>query len=222
MDPQFWLQRWQQGQTGWHRDGVMPLLEQHWHSLALAPGSRVLVPLCGKSLDMLWLSGQGFRVLGVDLSPLAIQQFFAEHQLDAQVHEAADGTHHVAGAIEIIRGDIFGLDAATLASCSSVYDRAAVIAMPQAMRERYAQHVYARLPTGARALMITLEYPQAEMDGPPFSVDQAEVQRLLAATWDITQLERRDILHSQPRFSAQGVTALHTAVYQLTRRAHAH
>lgn len=221
MDPQFWLHRWQQGQTGWHRDGVMPLLEQHWHTLGLAPGSRILVPLCGKSLDMPWLASQGHRVLGVDLSPLAIQQFFAEHQLCAQVHEAADGTHYVAGAIEIIRGDIFGVAAATLASCTGVYDRAAVIALPATMRERYARQVYARLPAGAQALMITLDYPQAEMDGPPFSVDQGEVQRLFAGGWDIAQLERRDILHSQPSFSAQGVTALHTAVYRLTRNDHA-
>lgn len=178
MQAEFWLQRWREGRTGFHHERPMPLLLEHWPSLALSKGSRVLVPLCGKTLDMPWLAAQGHRVLGVELSPLAVAQFFAEHGLVPERYASPMGVRHVAGDIEIIQGDVFGLDDATLAGCDAVYDRAAVIALPAPMRERYAHEVYARLPTGCRGLMITLEYPQAEMEGPPFSVDAAEVDVL--------------------------------------------
>ncbi len=218
MQAQDWLQRWREGRTGFHRDAPMPLLVQHWHTLALPPDSRVLVPLCGKSLDMIWLAAQGYRVLGVELSPLAVEQFLAENELDAQVHDSPQGRHHVSGSIEVIQGDVFGLDAATLATCQGIYDRAAIIALPAPLRHTYAERVYARLPPGCRGLMITLEYPQAEMDGPPFSVDAAEIDALLDADFAIDRLERRDILASQPTFSAQGISALHTSVYMLRNR----
>jgi thiopurine S-methyltransferase len=217
METDFWLQRWREVRTGFHRDRVMPLLEQHWDALALAPGSRVFVPLAGKSLDMLWLAAQGYRVLGVELSPLAAQQFFAESGLHPEVHESRYGRHHVAGAIELICGDAFALDTSALADCAGVYDRAAVIALPADMRRRYAEELYARLPTGCRGLMITLEYPQAEKAGPPFAVDEREVRNLFGARWSVDLLERRDILAAQPGFVAEGVSALSTAVYRLRR-----
>ncbi|MEO7063180.1 MAG: thiopurine S-methyltransferase [Dokdonella sp.] len=217
METNFWLQRWREGRTGFHRDRVMPLLTQHWDALALSPGSRVFVPLAGKSLDMLWLAAQGYRVLGVELSSLAVQQFFADNDLRPEVHDSRYGRHHVAGAIELICGDAFALDAAALADCASVYDRAAVIALPADMRRRYAEELYARLPAGCRGLMITLEYPQAEKVGPPFSVDEREVRSVFGARWQIDLLDRRDILDSEPGFVAEGVSALATAVYRLRR-----
>lgn len=218
MQAEFWLERWREGRTGFHRDAPMPLLLRHWPALALPRGSRVLVPLCGKTLDMFWLAEQGHRVLGVELSPLAVKQFFAEHGLTPASHESPLGIHHVAGNIEIIEGDVFALDDATLAGCGAVYDRAAVIALPPPLRARYAREVYARLPAGCRGLMITLDYPQQEMDGPPFSVDAGEVAALFGAHWNVEQLERLDILASQPRFQEDGVTALHTGVYRLQRK----
>jgi thiopurine S-methyltransferase len=223
MDTEYWLQRWREGRTGWHHTDVMPLLEQHWPALAVPRGTRVLVPLCGKSLDMLWLSRQGLDVLGVDVSPVAIAAFLAENGLHAHTRSAADGTHHAidnppGGAIEIINGNAFTLEAASLAACDAFYDRAAMIALPAPLRERLAGEVYAKLPARARGLLITLDYPAGEMQGPPFSVDDAEAHRLLDAHWRIKQLERRDILASQPSFSERGVTALHTAVYGLERR----
>jgi thiopurine S-methyltransferase len=218
MDADFWLQRWDQGQIGFHQDRVMPLLEKHWPSLALPAGSQVFVPLAGKSLDMLWLAAQGHRVLGVELSPLAVQQFFAEHGLQPRVHESRHGVHHVAGGIELICGDAFALDAQVLADCAAVYDRAALIALPAPMRQRYASQVYGVMPVGAQGLLITLEYPQTQKAGPPFSVVPAEVDALLAGQWQVDALERRDILSQEPRFVAAGVTSLDTAVYRLRRR----
>ncbi|MEO8365937.1 MAG: thiopurine S-methyltransferase [Pseudoxanthomonas sp.] len=217
MEADFWLQRWREGQTGFHRVEVMPLLETHWPALRLAAGSRVLVPLAGKSLDMHWLAAQGHRVLGVELSPLAVQQFFAEAGLQPVRHHSRYGEHFVAGPVEVILGDAFGLDAGLLADIAAVYDRAALIALPAGLRRRYLDTVYAGLPGGCEGLLITLEYPQTEKAGPPFSVEAEEVARLFNLPWHATLLERRDILGQEPRFQAEGVTALATTVYRLQK-----
>ncbi len=212
MHPDFWLQRWQDGQIGFHRDEVMPLLQKHWPSLELPSGSRVLVPLCGKTLDMHWLAAQGHRVLGVELSALAVQQFFDEAGLTPQRRTSVYGEHYSAGPIEIIRGDAFALDESLLADIAGIYDRAALIALPPPLRQQYRDTLYARVPVGCRGVLITLEYPQDEKQGPPFSVEQPEVERLFAQPWEADLLERRDILDQQPGF---GTTALSTTVYRL-------
>lgn len=223
MDTEFWLQRWREGRTGWHRNAVMPLLERHWPTLQLPRGSRVLVPLCGKSLDMLWLSAQGHDVLGVELSPVAVEAFLRENQLYARSRAKADGTwfkvtNPPGGSIDIINGDVFAVDAATFGDCNAFYDRAAMIALPAPMREHLARDVYARLPSGSRGLLIVLDYPQHEMEGPPFSVDGAEVHRLLDSNWIASELERRDIFDDDPSFAERGVTAMHTGVYAVRRK----
>lgn len=219
MDPEFWQQRWREGRTGFHQDKPMPLLLRHWPALGLAPGSRVFVPLAGKSLDLAWLAAQGHRVLGVELSPLAVAQFFEEQGLAPQVRESRYGRHYSAGNIELVCGDVFALDAEALADCAAVYDRAALIALPPPLRRRYVRELYALLPGGCRGLLITLEYPPHEKQGPPFSVPEDEVRELYGRDWEVTTLERRDILAQQPGFAAEGVSALETAVYALSRKA---
>lgn len=218
MQPEFWLQKWQDQQIGFHQDKVMPLLEKHWPTLRLPAGSQVLVPLCGKSLDLAWLAAQGHRVLGVELSPLAVEQFFAEHGLTPHTRLTRYGTHYTAGDIELICGDVFDVDAGLLADCAGVYDRAALIALPAPLRARYVEEVYGRLPAHCQGLLITLEYAQHEKAGPPFSVDADEVQARYGAHWTVDSLERREILAHEPRFAAEGVTSLQTAVYRLQRR----
>ena len=218
MEPDFWHERWQQNRIGFHQDRPLPLLCKHWPALGVAADARVFVPLCGKSVDMAWLAGRGHRVLGVELSELAVRQFFEERGLDPDVRETRYGRHYTAGPYELIAGDAFGLDAEALASCSAVYDRAALIALPPDLRRRYADTTWRHLPAGCTGLLVTLEYPQEQKDGPPFSVEEAEVRQLLEPGWDIAVLERRDILAGEDRFREAGVTHLHTAVYQLTLR----
>lgn len=219
MDAAFWHDRWETGRIGFHQDRVLPLLEQYWDATGVPDGSRVFVPLSGKSLDMAWLAARGHRVLGVELSQLAVDAFFLEQGLVPEVHESAYGRHHVAGAIEVIVGDAFGLDAAVLADCGGVYDRAALIALPPELRRPYLRSLYARLPAGCRGLVVTLEYPQHEKDGPPFSVPEVEVRAGLAPAWTVDTLERRDILAREPGFVAGGVTALSTTAYAVARAA---
>lgn len=218
MDPDFWHQRWRENRIGFHQETPTPLLLGHWSALALAPGSRVFVPLAGKSLDLVWLAARGHRVLGVELSPLAVAQFFAEHGLTPQVHDSRYGRRYRAGEIELICGDVFGLDADVLSDCAAVYDRAALIALPPLLRRRYVGELHALLPAGCRGLLITLEYPQHEKQGPPFAVPESEVRELYGRDWRVETLERRDILAQQPGFVADGVSALETVAYRLSKR----
>ncbi len=218
MQPDFWHERWQGNRIGFHGDAPLPLLLEHWPALGLEAGSRIFVPLCGKSLDMVWLAAQGHRVLGVEISELAVQQFFAELELVPETRATPCGTHYSAGPWELICGDAFTLTEDALAGCAGVYDRAALVALPPRMRRTYAATALWRLPARCRGLLVTLEYPQEQKAGPPFAVDETEVCALLEADWMVELLERRDILASEPPFQAAGVTALSTAVYRFERR----
>ncbi|MDQ2149940.1 thiopurine S-methyltransferase [Alcaligenaceae bacterium C4P045] len=215
MDADFWLARWEEGATHFHQQRVTPLLQKYWPTLALPAGSKVLVPLCGKSLDMVWLAEQGHQVLGVELAEVAVQQFFSENALDPVITPSAVGSHYRAGNIEIICGDIFALDDAVLGGCLGAYDRAALVALPEEMRARYAAHVYGKLARDYRGLLLTLDYPQTQMPGPPFSVGDDEVQRLFVGHSTATLLSRRDILDKEPKFAERGLKQLDTLVYKL-------
>jgi thiopurine S-methyltransferase len=217
MHPDFWHQRWAENQIGFHQSTPTPLLLKHWPTLGVAADARVFVPLAGKSLDMAWLASQGHRVLGVELSQVAVEQFFAEHGLTPELEESRYGRHYRAGGIELIVGDAFGLDTDLLRDCTAVFDRAALIALPPELRIRYARELYARLPTNCRGLLVSLEYPQVERPGPPFSVSADEVHALYDRDWDVDLLERRPIPPDHPGYVA-GVSALDTAVYGLRRR----
>jgi len=217
MEPDFWHQRWTDNQIGFHQAAPTPLLTEYWPSLGVPAGTRVFVPLAGKSLDMLWLASQGYRVLGVELSKLAVEQFFAEHHQAPEIRETGSGTHYRAGEIELICGDAFALDEAVLRDCSAVFDRAALIALPPELRLRYASELYAKLPPGCRGLLVSLEYPQAERDGPPFSVPEDEVRALFGRDWDIDLRARRHIPPEHPGF-VSGVSKLDTVAYALRQR----
>ena len=156
-------------------------------------------------------------MLAVELSQVAVDEFFAEHGLVPEVEATRHGLHHRAGGIELIRGDAFDLDAGLLSRCAAVFDRAALIALPPALRARYVGELYARLPRGCRGLLVTLEYPQADRDGPPFSVQEDEVQALYAGDWTVDLRERRQILPDHPGYVG-GASRLDTAVYGLARR----
>ncbi len=217
MDAAFWHQRWADNQIGFHQSTPTPLMVKYWPSLEVPAGARVFVPLCGKSLDMAWFAAQGHRVLGVELSRTAVEQFFAEHGLAPEIGESRYGSHYRAGLIEIIVGDAFGLDGDILRDCSAVFDRAAIIALPPELRARYATELYGHLPAGCRGLLITLEYPQDDRPGPPFSVGEDEVHARFDHGWDVERIDRRPIPSDHPGFIG-GVSRLDTAVYTLRKR----
>lgn len=218
MDADFWLKRWRDGATGFHMSRVTPLLEKYWSTLELPATARVLVPLCGKSLDMGWLAAQGHAVLGVELAPVAVEQFFDEQGLTPETHDSPAGKHYVAGQVEIICGDIFDLDPATLSSCSGVYDRGAMVALPPEMRKRYARRVYGGLAPAYRGMLLTLEYDQSLMDGPPFSVKADEIRNLLDVHTRSSVIDKMDIISKEPKFQARGLTQLDSVVWRLEGR----
>ncbi len=218
MEPEFWRERWATNQLGFHLFEVNPGLRQHWQALAVAEGTKVLVPLCGKSLDLMWLVGQGYRVLGVELSERAVEAFFSEQNLTPRITQRGAFTVYEASGIEVWCGDFFALDAQIVADCKALYDRAALIALPPPMRVRYAKHLNSLLAPGCRGLLITLDYDQTLKDGPPFAVSDDEVDLLLGAHWTREVLAKRDILDQSSQFRKAGVPRLDERVYRLTRR----
>ena len=217
MHEEFWQARWARNEIGFHLQEVNPYLQAHWPSLGLAAGSEVLVPLCGKSLDMPWLAAQGCRVLGVELAERAVADFFAEQGLAAQV--SADGAlqRHQAAGIALLQGDLFAVTPAQTAGCRGYYDRAALIALPSELRPRYVAHVRELLPSGCRGLLVTIDYPQAQMDGPPFAVGDAEVRALYGADWRVELVQEDEVLRQNWRFLERGLTSLVERVYRLER-----
>ncbi len=216
MDREFWYQRWRAGQTGFHESDVNPLLIRYWSSLGVDRSDRVFVPLCGKSVDMVWLAAQGHRVLGVELSPVAVEAFFDEQGLDPRVRHRDGFEIWDAGDIRIFCGDFFALDRELIGRIGAVYDRAALIALPETMRADYVRHLRGLLPpAGAPVLLVTLEYDAADMDGPPFPVARSEVDERFGPEWQVECLHHEDALAGSPRLRDKGLTALAQAVYRL-------
>lgn len=218
MDEGFWQRRWARNEIGFHLNEVNPNLRRHWSGLHLAEGARVLVPLCGKSLDMPWLASQGFAVLGVELSERAVEDFFAEQGLTAEVSTRGDFKLYRAGALEILCGDFFALSSGDVADCEVLYDRAALIALPTDMRQRYVEHLTSILAPSCQGLLITLDYEQEQMSGPPFAVSDAEVRHSLGSRWDIELLERTNVLDGNWKFLQRGLSRLEESCYRLVRR----
>jgi len=218
MDPDFWHDRWQANQIGFHQDKINVYLERYWSRLELDPGSRVLVPLCGKSLDLLWLREQGYAVVGIELSNIAVQAFFEENGVTPAIQEETHCTRWSCEDIELLCGDFFNFEAADLGKVDALYDRAALIALTAAQRQHYARRLARLLKPGTPGLLVTLDYDQAEMNGPPFAVSNGEVQRLYDADFDIQHLTRLDALAADPKFREKGLSALTEHVYRLVRK----
>ena len=217
MEPQFWHARWRSGQIGFHQSAVDRHFKKHWPELGLASHSRVFVPLCGKSLDLLWLLETGHAVAGVELSAVALESFCMEHGIPARRRTLDHFDVYEAAGLELYRGDFFDLGRELLKPFSAVYDRAALISWKPELRARYVAHMTSLSIPGTKTLLITMEYPQAQMSGPPFSVSADEVERLYARDHAVEVLAKEDVLANEPRLRARGVAQLHEVCYRLTR-----
>ncbi|MEM6275986.1 MAG: thiopurine S-methyltransferase [Pseudomonadota bacterium] len=190
MDASFWHERWQNDQIAFHEGARNALLARHWPGLCM--GHRVFVPLCGKAEDLAWLAAQGHDVVGAELDARAVAAFFAEHDLAPEISRQGGLTLYAAGSVSIWQGDIFALNAEALGPVDATFDRAALVALPPEMRARYAPHLTA-LTSRAPQLLITYEYTNPEMQGPPHSVPEKEVRERYEAAYSVTTLERTDI-----------------------------
>jgi thiopurine S-methyltransferase len=217
VQPEFWHDRWRAGQLGFHQSTVDRNLRAYWPGLKLAPDCRVFIPLCGKSLDLLWLRARGHAVVGVELSAVALESFCMENGIPARRRLTGDFDVYQAERLELFRGDYFVLTPELLGDVAALYDRAALISWPPDLRESYVTHVAALTRPGTQTLLITLEYNQDQLSGPPFSVSADEVTRLYARHHEIRRLGREEILANEPRLRSRGLTGLHEVCYQLTR-----
>lgn len=187
MERDFWQSRWSGGSTPWHADAVNPTLIEHIDRLVSGP-SRILLPLCGKSVDMGWLAERGHRPIGVELIEDAARAFFFEAGTEPEIESTDSGDRWSGGGVEIRVADIFELD--DIGPIDAVWDRAALIALPPDSRRRYVEQI-ARLAPGAPILLSTVHYDPAVMDGPPFSVSPAEAADLYPGA---EPLARADII----------------------------
>jgi thiopurine S-methyltransferase len=217
MQPEFWHRRWATGQIGFHQSTVDKNLRRHWPTLNLGRGSRVFAPLCGKSLDLIWLRDQGHLVVGVELSATALEAFHAENAISARRRVQGGFDVYESSSLELYRGDFFALTPALLGDAAAVYDRAALISWAPELRRGYVEHIAELVSSGTQMLLITLEYLQSQMPGPPFSVKGEEVRSLYSGNFKIQEIARGDILPLEARFRGLGVTELLEVCYHLVR-----
>ncbi len=215
MNQDFWLERWEKGEIGFHQGEFNPHLLQHWRDLSAVPGSKVFVPLCGKTRDMLWLRQRGHSVFGIELSTIAVETFFQENGFTPTLSSSQNFKHYTADDIQLLRGDFFDLTKNDLKDVHAVYDRASLVALPPEMRQQYASHLADVLPKRAKVLLITFDYQQREMPGPPFAVSRGEVEALFRDRAQIRLLAQYDVLAENPRFQQRGLSRLHESVFSL-------
>lgn len=213
MKTEFWTQCWREGRTPWHEGLPNARLRCHFERLGLRPGDRVFVPLCGKSEDLWWLHERGMQVLGIDLSPLAARAFLQAHGLAFTETRGRRFTVFESPGFRLLAGDFFDLRAADLAGVAAVYDRAALVALPAPMRRRYAECLTRWL--AAPILLVSLEYPEGETEGPPFPVREAEVRTLFAGRRRVEHLGEEDVLERSD-LRKRGLTRLHEHGYLIS------
>ena len=192
MDAQFWHQRWKNNEIGFHEGKPNALLVKYVHELSLLKARRLFLPLCGKTLDIGWLLSKGYRVAGAELSQLAIEQLFMELGLQPNITKVDTVERWSAKHLDIFVGDIFAVSRQILGPVDAVYDRAALVALPADTRTHYTAHLI-EIAKKAPQLLITFEYDQRVMDGPPFSVSHEEVLRHYDGTYEVRLLASTDV-----------------------------
>lgn len=188
MDASFWHRKWEENKIGFHESEANPILVNHFKALCLSKGSRVFVPLCGKTLDISWLLSNGYRVAGAELSEIAVAQLFNELGVEPEISSTGKLKHYSAKDIDIFVGDIFDLSEALLGPIDAIYDRAALVALSEELRQRYAVRL-TEITGKAPQLLVSYVYDQTLMTGPPFSLSDEEVNQHYKDQYDLTLLE---------------------------------
>lgn len=209
---EYWHNRWDKEQTGWHRAIYNDLLLKHWPSINAPSGGQVIVPLCGKSLDMLWLAEQGYNVVGLEMVEQAVQAFFEENKLETVSNEIGKHIKYSSPPFTIFQGDLFDLEAGVV-QADAWYDRAAMVALPNSLREDYVKQICQQTKPGASGLLITFAYPQEQMDGPPFALHDEDVFRFFSNGFEVECLEKIDLEDEKDR----GLSKVTSTVFKITR-----
>lgn len=192
MKASFWHQKWAEGDTAFHSGKTHTFLKAHLKNLKLGAGGRIFLPLCGKTRDIAWLLAQGYQVVGVELSEFAIKQLFDELGIQPTIRTLDKFSLYQALNIDIFVGDIFDLNRLLIGQVHGIYDRAALVALPAGMRRKYTRHLL-NLTDGADQLLITFEYPQELLEGPPFSIPASELVQLYTPAYQVLPLASQDV-----------------------------
>ena len=201
-----WLERWQVGRTGWHEPGGNQNLKKYWR----VRGRRVLVPLCGKTPDLLWLEAQGNDVVGVELAGIAVNGFFADNALEYERSEGELTQYRaLTRRITLYCGDYFAFESQPF---DAHYDRGALVALTPELRARYAEHTSALLSDDAEQLVLTVDYDQSVCDGPPFSLTEQEITGYWPRLQQIASVD--DTQNAPPKFLDAGLTRMHEVVWR--------
>jgi len=212
-----WHSRWESNKIGWHADQVNQNLIDYFSKLNLVDGDKIFVPLCGKSVDMFYLLKRGLKVVGVEMSEIAVEQFFSENKLEYSVAKVDDLMLYEGDGIQIFCGDFFTLKANHLVDVKAVYDRASLIALDKALRQKYVNHLNDIILKDVRVLLLTLNYPQHQWVGPPYAVSKLEVDSLYGGSFQCQELQNISDIENEPMFLLQGVDFVEKAVYCLQK-----
>ena len=212
-----WISRWESNRIGWHAEQVNRHLNKYLDRFELSFGESVFVPLCGKTNDMQFLLEKNIKVIGVEMSNIAIEQFFSENNLDYSVSSLDQFVLYEGDGIKLYCGDFFDLDSKYLENVKAIYDRASLIALDEGLRQKYAKHLSDIIEFDARILLLTLNYPQHQRSGPPFAVSKEEVGQLFNGSFDIQELYCIEDIENEPMFQNLGVDFVEKAVYLLQK-----
>jgi len=212
-----WHARWSEGRIGFHREAVNAHLQAHASAL-LRDAKRILVPLCGKSVDMPWLAQQGVEVVGVDLVTRAVEAFWEERGVSPETDSLHGFVRTTHAAITLLQGDIFSLQESHTGTLDAVYDRAAIIALPPSEQQRYADHILRLLKPGGHILLLTYDLPLPAEQGPPFPVAPERVPELYAAASDVRCIDTIMLTpETEPKLIKRGVEWAREGVWWITR-----
>ena len=212
-----WISRWESNRIGWHAEQVNRHLNKYLDRFELSFGESVFVPLCGKTNDMQYLLEKNIKVIGVEMSNIAIEQFFSENNLDYLVSKIGQFVLNEGDGIKLYCGDFFDLDSRYLENVKAIYDRASLIALDEGLRQKYAKHLSDIIEFDARILLLTLNYPQHQRSGPPFAVSKEEVDQIFNGSFDIQELYCIEDIENEPMFQNLGVDFVEKAVYLLQK-----
>ena len=211
-----WESRWQEGRIGFHLPEVNSYLLRYFDKLLTQDTESVFVPLCGKTLDLPWLARRKKKVVGIELVHKAVQEFFKENKLTHSIQKSGKLNLFSNDNIDLFQGDFFDLNKAQTFLFEAIYDRGSIVAFDRSERQRYVNHLMSFLKPGGRILLITLEYDQNKMTGPPFSVPTDEIEWLYAPYGILKLLETSDIFDE--RFRKNGLDGMLERVFQFIKQ----
>ena len=212
-----WLKFWENNETNWHGDRITQELVEYFELFELETRDKVFVPLCGKSLDMIYIMNQGFSVVGVEISEIGVRQFFSENNLTYKITKVDDFDLYSSENLEIYCGDFFSLTSKHLNNVKAVLDSKSLIALEPDLRQKYAKHLNDIISLGVRILLVTLNYPQHQMSGPPFSVDKSEVESLFSMAFESQELRSFNDIENESKLTRAGVDYINNAAYYLRK-----